>query len=580
MRQDSTSDANVAEQVETPVVRDEPPQPRRSERPRRARDRMNLLITGERDVLLMENDEPRTYAEAMMDPDSESWQTAMRSEIDSMGHNQVWNLVDPPDGVRPIECKWIFKKKRDMDGNVSVYKARLVAKGFRQVQGVDYDETFSPVAMLKSIRIILAIAAYFDYEIWQMDVKTAFLNGNLDEDVYMIQPEGFVDPTNAGKICKLQKSIYGLKQASRSWNIRFDEVVKGFGFRQNEEEACVYKKESGSSVVFLILYVDDILLIGNDIPMLESVKTSLKNSFSMKDLGEAAYILGIKIYRDRSRRLIGLSQDTYIDKVLKRFSLEQSKKGFLPMSHGVKMSKTQRPQTADEREHMNKIPYASAIGSIMYAMISTRPDVSFALSMTSRHQSDPGESHWTAVKNILKYFRRTKDMFLVYGGEEELVVNGYTDASFQTDPDDSHSQSGYVFTLNGGVVSWKSSKQETVADSTTEAEYIAASEAAKEGVWMRKFLIELGVFPNASSPLNLYCDNNGAIAQAKEPRNHAKNKHVLRKFHLIREFIRRGEIKICKIHTDLNVADPLTKALPQPKHESHVRAMGIRCIPD
>ena len=166
-----------------------------------------------------------------------------------------------------------------MDVNVHIHKARLVAKGFRQVQRVDYDETFSPVAMLKSVRIILAIAVYFDYEIWQMDVKTAFLNGNLDEDVYMIQPEGFVDPTNTGNICKLQKSIYGLKEASQSWNIRFDEVVKGFDFRQNEEEACVYKKESGSSVTFLILYVDDLLLIVNDIPMLESVKTSLKIVF-------------------------------------------------------------------------------------------------------------------------------------------------------------------------------------------------------------------------------------------------------------------------------------------------------------
>ena len=194
--------------------------------------------------------------------------------------------------------------------------------------------------MLKSVRIIIAIAAYFDYEIWQMDVRTAFLNGNLTEDVYMMQPEGFVDPTNAGKICKLQKSIYGLKQASRSWNIHYDEVVKGFGFIKNEEKACVYKKESGSYVVFLILYVDDILLIGNNIPMLKSVKTSLKNSFSMKDLGEAAYILGIKIYRDRSKRLIGLSQDTYIDKVLKQFNMEEAKKGFLPMSHGIHLSKT------------------------------------------------------------------------------------------------------------------------------------------------------------------------------------------------------------------------------------------------
>jgi hypothetical protein len=223
-------------------------------------------------------------------------------------------LVDPPNGVKAIECKWVFKKKTDVDGNFNIYKARLVAKGFRQIQGVDYDETFSPVAMLKSIRIVLAIAAYFDYEIWQMDIKIAIHNGNLDEDVYMTQPKGFVDPQSAKKICKLQKSIYGLKQASRSWNIRLDKVVKALGFVKNEEEACVYKKISGSALVFLILYVDDILLIGNDILMLESVKTSLKNSFSMKDLGEATYILGIRIYRDRSKRLIGLSQSTYIER--------------------------------------------------------------------------------------------------------------------------------------------------------------------------------------------------------------------------------------------------------------------------
>lgn len=558
----------------------EAPTSRRSERIRRTPARYALLTIRQRDILLLDNDEPTTYEEAMVGPDSEKWLGAMKSEIESMHVNQVWNLVDPPDGVKAIECKWVFKKKTDVDGNVHIYKARLVAKGFRQIQGVDYDETFSPVAMLKSIRIVLAIAAYFDYEIWQMDVKTAFLNGNLDEDVYMTQPKGFVDPQSAKKICKLQKSIYGLKQASRSWNIRFDEVVKALGFVKNEEEPCVYKKISGSALVFLILYVDDILLIGNDIPMLESVKTSLKNSFSMKDLGEAAYILGIRIYRDRSKRLIGLSQSTYIDKVLKRFNMQDSKKGFLPMSHGINLGKNQCPQTTDERNKMSVIPYASAIGSIMYAMLCTRPDVSYALSATSRYQSDPGESHWIAVKNILKYLRRTKDMFLVYGGQEELVVNGYTDASFQTDKDDFRSQSGFVFCLNGGAVSWKSSKQDTVADSTTEAEYIAASEAAKEAVWIKKFVSQLGVMTSASSPMDLYCDNSGAIAQAKEPRSHQKSKHILRRYHLIREIVGRGDVKICKIHTDLNVADPLTKPLPQPKHEAHTRAMGIRYIHD
>src|SRR5664279_2048824 len=513
-------------------------------------------------VMLLDNDEPANYEEAMMSPDSGKWQSAMKSEIESMYENQVWTLVNLPDDRKAVECKWIFKKKTDADGNVTVYKARLVAKGFRQIQGVDYDETFSPVAMLKSVRILLAIAAFFDYEIWQMDVKTTFLNGNVEEELYMMQPKGFVDPKDAGKVCKLQRSIYGLKQASQSWNLRFDEVIKGFGFVQNFKEACVYKKVSGSSVEFLILYVDDILLIRNDVELLNSVKGYLNNSFSMKDLGEAAYILGIKIYMHRSRRLIRLSQSTYLDKVLKKFKMHEVKKGFLPMLQGKTLSKTQCPTTAEERERMNKVPYASAIGSIMYAMLCTRPDVSHALSLTSRYQSDPGEEHWTAVKNILKYLKRTKDMFLVYGGNEELVVKGYVDASFNTDPDDSKSQSGYVFILNGAAVSWRSSKQSTVAASTLEAEYMAASEAAKEGIWLKEFVTELGVVPSALDPMEILCDNTGAIALAKEPRSHQSAKHIKRRFHQIREHVNEGDITISKVHTDQNVADPLTKALP------------------
>jgi hypothetical protein len=253
----------------------------------------------------------------------------------------------------------------------------------------------------------------------------------------------------------------------------------------------------------------------------------------MKDLGEAAYILAIKIYRDRQRRLIGLSQSTYLDKVLKRFRMDKAKKGSLPMLSGKILSKAQCPTTAKDRETMSKVPYASAIGSIMYAMLCTRPDVSNALSLTSRYQSDPGVEHWTAVKNILKYLNRTKEMFLVYGGDEELVVKGYVDASFDTDPDDSKSQTGYVYILNGGAVSWRSCKQSVIAGSTTEAEYMAASEASSEGVWIRNFITELGVVPNALDPLEILCDNTGAIALAKEPRYHPKTKHINRRFHII-----------------------------------------------
>ncbi|KAK8540338.1 hypothetical protein V6N12_046625 [Hibiscus sabdariffa] len=374
----------------------------------------------------------------------------------------------------------------------------------------------------------------------------------------MTQPEGFVTLENARKVCKLQRSIYGLKQASRSWNLRFNEAIQEFGFIRNEDEPCVYKKFSGSIVSFLILYVDDILIIGNDIPTLQSIKTWLSSCFSMKDLGEATYILGVKIYRDRSRRLLGLSQSTYIDKVLKRFRMEESKRGFLPMRRCISLSKEMCPSTPQERERMSQIPYTSAIGSIMYAMIC----------------------HWTAVKNILKYLRRTKDVFLVYGGEEELRIKGYTDTSFQTDKDDSRSQSGFVFCLNGGAISWKSSKQDTVADSTTEAEYIAASEAAKEAVSIKKFITGLGVIPSISDAVDLYYDNNGAIAQAKEPRSHQRSKHILRRFYLIREIIDRGDVEICKVHTDDNIADPLTKPLAQQKHDRHTESLGIRYVSD
>ncbi|KAJ9547589.1 hypothetical protein OSB04_020132 [Centaurea solstitialis] len=307
-------------------------------------------------------DEPSNYKETMAGPEAAKWKETMESEIQSIYDNYVWELVDHTPGRTTVGNKWIFKNKTDMDGNVYTFKARLVAKGYTQTQRIDYDETFPQVAKIKSIRILLAMVAFHDYEIWQMDVKTAFLNGKLNEDVYIAQPEGFVHAK-------------------------------------------------------------------------------------------------------------------YLDK---KFNMSESKKGYLPMQHGIRLSKNQCPSTSEELDRMSRIPYASAIGSIMYAMTCTRLDVSFALRMVSRYQRNPGESHWTTVKNILKYLRRTKDVFLVYGGKDELRVTGYTDASFQTDWDDSRSQLGWVFLLNGGAVTWKSSKQDTVADFTCESEYIAASETAKE----------------------------------------------------------------------------------------------------
>ncbi|GKD80385.1 retrotransposon protein, putative, ty1-copia subclass [Tanacetum coccineum] len=251
----------------------------------------------------------------MFDPKSKKWVDAMNAKMQSMIDNMVWVLVDLPPNCKTIGSKWIFKKKTNMDGNVHIYKARLVAKGYTQTYMDDYEETFSPVANIRAIRILISIAAFYDYEIWQMDVKKAFLNGYLDEDINMVQPESFVDPKCPRKVCKLQRSIYGLKQASRSWNKRFDKEIKRFGFDQNLDEPCVYQKASGSNVTFLILYVDDIIIMGNHIPSLQSVKDYLGKCFAMKDLGEATFILEIKIYRDRSKRLIGLYQNAYMDKI-------------------------------------------------------------------------------------------------------------------------------------------------------------------------------------------------------------------------------------------------------------------------
>ncbi|GKC42321.1 retrotransposon protein, putative, ty1-copia subclass [Tanacetum coccineum] len=380
---------------------------------------------------------------------------------------------------------------------------------------------------IRAIRILIAIAAYYDYEIWQMDVKTAFLNGHLSEEVYMEQPEGFVNPKYPNHVCKLKRSIYGLKQASRQWNKRFDDEIKKFGFTQNPDEPCVYLKASGSYVAILILYVDDILLMGNNIPMLQDVKSYLGRSFAMKDLGDAAYILGIKIYRDRSKRLIGLNQSAYIEKILKRFYMENSKRGTIPMQEKLKLSKSQGASTPAEKQRMQNIPYASAIGSIMYVVRCTRPDVAFAQNMTSRFQQNPGNM------------------------ERELRVSCYTDAGYLTDADNLKSQTGYVFVLNRGVVDWKSTNK------------------------IRKFIYGLGIVPSIEEPISMYCDNTGAIAIAKDDGVTKGARHFRAKVHYLRETIKLGDVKIEKVDTDDNLADLFTKALAFPKHSELTRNIGM-----
>ncbi|GJT47451.1 retrotransposon protein, putative, ty1-copia subclass [Tanacetum coccineum] len=343
IQDEDTSPSKITSEIPMEVEGFEPPQEedipiRRSERIRRSPNRLSLNVEME-EHSLGDLNEPTSYKATMFDSKSNKWIDAMNAEIQSMIDNMVWVLVDLPPRCKTVGSEWIFEKKTDMDGIVHTYKARFVAKDYTQLYGVDYEETFSPVADIRAIRILISIAAFYYYEIWQMDVKTAFLNGYLDEDIYMA---------------------------------------------------------SGSNVTFLILYVDDIIIIGSHIPSLQSVKDYLGKYFAMKDLGEAAFILGIKIYRDRSKQLIGLGQNAYMDKILKRYKMDNSKRGTIPMQERLDLNKSQGAQMPKEVNRMKNVPYTSAVGSIMYVVRCTRPDVAFAQNITSWFQQNSGESHWTA----------------------------------------------------------------------------------------------------------------------------------------------------------------------------------------
>nr|GEU68789.1 hypothetical protein [Tanacetum cinerariifolium] len=413
---------------------------RRSTRTRHLTDRMCLYIDAEEHEL-GDLGEPINYKAALLDPESDKWLNAMNVEIQSMKDNKVLVLVELPPNGKSVSSKWIFKKKTDMNGAVHTYKARLVANGYTQTLGIDYEETFSPVADIRAIRILIPIVAYYDYEIWHMDVKTAFLNGYLSEKVYMEQPEGFFNP---------------------------------------------------------------------------------EKYFAKKDLGQAAYILGIKIYIDRSRRLIGLCQSAYIEKILKRNHMENSKRGNIPMQDKLKLSKSQGASTPAELKRMQNVSYASVVGSIM--------------------------------------------------------VSCYTDAGYLTDADDLKSQIRYMFVLNSGVVDWKNAKQIIFTTSSVEAKYIAAFDASKEAVWVRKFISGLDVVLTIEEPISMYCDNTGAIAIANESGITKGTRHFHAKVNYLREVIEYGDVKLEKVHTYDNLTDPFTKALAFLKHSEHTRNIEMLTV--
>lgn len=523
----------------------------------------------------MSKDDPINFRQAMESSNSHKWIEAMNEEYKSMQDNKVWELVSLPVGAKPVGCKWIFKTKRDSNGNVKRYKARLVVKGFTQKEGIDFKETFSPVSSKDSFRTIMALVAYFDLELHQMDVKTAFLNGDIKETIYMVQPENFVSGDPKNMVCKLTKSIYGLKQASRQWYFKFHQVLTSYGFETNVVDECVYHKFSGSKYIFLVLYVDDILLATNDINLLHDTKRFLSKNFEMKDLGDASFVLGIEIHRDRSWGILGLSQRSYIEKVLNRFGMQNCKSGETPVAKGDKFSLSQCPKNSLEIQEMQKIPYASAVGSLMYAQVCTRPDIAFIVGMLGRYLSNPGMDHWKAVKCVMRYLQRTKEYMLTYRRSDKLEVIGYSDSDFAGCQDSRKSTSGYIYLLAGGAISWRSAKQTLIASSTMAAEFVACYEASNQGIWLRNFVTGLRILEGTERPLKLYCDNKSAVLYSNNNRSSTKSKHIDIKFLVVKERVQSGQISIEHIGTNSMIADPLTKGLPPKVFHEHTAQMGV-----
>ncbi|KAJ9543763.1 hypothetical protein OSB04_023470 [Centaurea solstitialis] len=455
--------------VAVPPPKEDEEQPRRSKRARVEKSFGPDFLT------YMVESEPKTYREAVTSSEGPQWKEAIKSEIDSILQNHTWELVDLPPSCKPLGYRWIFKKKMKADGTIDKYKARLVIKGYRQKEGLDYFDTYSPVTRITSIRLVLAIAAIRNMQIHQMDVKTAFLNGELDEEIYMEQPEGFVAQGKENKVCKLVKSLYGLKQAPKQWHQKFDQAMLESGFKISECDKCVYMKDTTHGYVILCLYVDDMLIIGSDDKMIRSTKDMLKSKFDMKDMGLADVILGIKITRTQNGLV--LSQTHYVDKILEKFNQGDTSIARTPIDTSQHLSKNRGDSVA-------QVEYSRIIGSLMYLMSCTRPDLAYAVSRLSRYTSNPSVEHWKSITRLLRYLRYTREYGLHYG-RYPAVIEGYSDANWISDIKDSRSISGYVFTLAGAAISWKSSKQTVIARSTMEYEFIALDKSGEEAEWLR-----------------------------------------------------------------------------------------------
>lgn len=524
--------------------------------------------------------DPLTVREALQCPEADEWKSAVRAELDSMHAADVWDLVELPKGKTAIGSKFVFRTKYNAQGNVVRRKARLVAQGFTQQYGVDYFETYAPVARFASIRAILAMVAHHDWELDQMDVKSAYLNGVLQEEVYMKQPPQFAEPGKEHLVCKLKKSIYGLKQAGRVWNHRIDAVLKKLGFSALYNDTCVYVYRRGDLIVISSLYVDDLLLASNSRAQLDGFKKELASHFDMEDLGEAHFVLGIEIQRDRKARTLHISQGAYIKDVLARFGMDQCTAMAIPMEKGLRLLKATDgdPLALDAQATRD---YQARVGALIYAMQATRPDIAYAVTALSQFCSKPTTQHQQAVKRVFRYLRGTVDHGITYRGsgsrESTPTLLGYCDSDWAEDVNDRKSITGYAFLLGNAAISWKSKKQPTQALSSVEAEYMAACEAAKEALWWRSFLKGIGY--QLTAPTRVLSDNQGSIALSKNPGHHDRTKHIDLRHHFVRDRVADGTMVLEHVGTGDMAADVLTKALVREKHNHATTLLGVAGAP-
>jgi len=516
----------------------------------------NLVVCNAVDI-----QEPHTFRQAMKSPYAARWRQATDSEFNSLLANGTWDLVELPPNRKAITGKWIFKVKLTPSGAIERFKARWAARGFQQIEGIDFNETFAPVSKFTSIRLILALSCRSNWEVNQFDIETAFQTTEIDDELYIEQPEGYVIPGKEHLVAKLNKGLNGLKQSNREFYRKFARIMKELGFTCINSDQAVFHWSEGEDTVIVATWVDDLLQCGTKCKKQAEVKEHLSRYYKVKELGPISYFLGILVKRDLESGVMQLNQTAYIDSMLERFDMKECKAAFTPMEENAKVTKDGVFLSATE-----KIRYQQMIGSLMWCMTCTRPDISYVVSVLSRYTASPTEQHMVMAKRAFRYMKGTRNLSIQYSANHPgNGLYAYSDADLGGDIDDSRSTSGYLFYLDGCLISWSAKKQSTAAQSSTESEYTGLSIAAREAIWLKHILEDIG--REINNPTTIHGDNQGSLALAKNPVYHARTRHFQGRYHFIRECVEDNVIQLEYCQTDEMIADILTKPLGKTKFE-------------